>query len=64
MEKTIKIYYWYCPTCGKDKTYTEVPSSKEALAELEKHEKEHHKGKPIGNFGVEFKKVLDSSHLM
>ena len=51
------IYYWYCPICGKDKTYVEgLKSIHEAKIELEKHETELHKKKLIGNFGVYWKK--------
>lgn len=53
MLDSLKIYYWYCPICGKDKTYVEgFKSVKEAVIELEKHEADVHKKKQVGNFGV------------
>ena len=48
------IHYWYCPICGKDKTYAEAKTLKDARIELEKHEAEKHKKKQIGTFGTQW----------
>ena len=46
-----KLYYWFCPKCGIEETLAQMPTLHDAHLELEKHEEEKHKGKPIGNFG-------------
>lgn len=52
MKYETKIFYWYCPSCGKKETYAEAVSLNEAKIELEKHEVEKHKGKQVGTFGL------------
>jgi len=47
-----KLYYWFCPLCGKEETLTQSPTSQDSKIELEKHEAENRKGKPVGNFGM------------
>jgi hypothetical protein len=41
-------YYCYCPECSFSSIATSIPDSKTII---EKHEKDNHKGKPIGIFG-------------
>jgi hypothetical protein len=53
MEVVMK-FYWFCDKCGKEKTYEETASIKEARIELEKHEAEKHKKKQIGTFGIQY----------
>jgi hypothetical protein len=43
-------YYWYCPAC-KDFEKKPADSLPGARKKLEEHEKEKHKGKPVGTFG-------------
>jgi len=47
--KKEKIFYSKCPKC-KD-YYEEATSVTDARMKIEAHEKECHKGKPIGIFG-------------
>jgi hypothetical protein len=48
------IYYWYCPAC-KLFEHQKADSIPGARLKLEEHEKEKHKGKPVGTFGKKFK---------
>ena len=49
-------YYCYCPVCNNsDKAYdffVKADSLQEAKENLQIHEKDLHKGKPVGTFGV------------
>jgi phage terminase large subunit GpA-like protein len=45
----MKTYHWSCPHCGIGKQ--PAKDSGDAMAKLEIHEKEAHKGKPVGSFG-------------
>jgi hypothetical protein len=44
-----KAYHWSCPVCGIGKQ--PAKDSGDAMAKLEVHEKEAHKGKQVGSFG-------------
>ena len=46
---TFSKYYCYCPGCNK--FASKADSLQDAKDILEVHEKECHKGKPIGTFG-------------
>jgi len=46
-------YYWRCPSCAPDEQHP-CASLEEARKELEKHEREVHKGRPVGVFGKYF----------
>jgi hypothetical protein len=48
----IIVAYWSC--CNLPET--EVPSIEKARRQLELHEKEFHKGKPLGRFGIKRKR--------
>jgi hypothetical protein len=49
--KTEQVYYWYCPACNMLE-HQHAKSLSEACKNLKKHEKEMHKGKQVGTFGV------------
>jgi len=42
-------YFWKC--CDME---SDVESLSDARGCLESHEKENHKGKPVGSFGIEY----------
>jgi hypothetical protein len=48
----MEIYCWKCPLCGIEES---AEDSGDAKAKLEVHEKEAHKGKPVGSFGGSWK---------
>ena len=46
----MELHSWSCPICGIDKQPAE--DSGDAMAKLEVHEQEAHKGKQVGSWGA------------